>query len=90
MPDTGLFGLVACWARVERARTARDHGGAAHALLARARGGVAGYKVPKRVQFMEGIPRLGAGTIDRTGATALIGATAAGPPATGAVPGRSP
>lgn len=41
-------------------------------VIAHARAQVAGYKVPKRVQFVTAIPRLGSGKIDRTRAAMLI------------------
>jgi fatty-acyl-CoA synthase len=41
-------------------------------VVAHARSCLAGYKVPKRVQFVAEIPRLGSGKIDRRAAAALI------------------
>ena len=61
------WGEVGC-ALVVRADPHLDE----HALLTQARERLAGYKVPKRVQFVEAIPRLGSGKIDRRAATALL------------------
>ena len=41
-------------------------------LMAQARQRLAGYKVPKRVIFVEAIPRLGSGKIDRRAAAGMI------------------
>ena len=61
------WGEVGC-ALVVRADPHLDE----RALLSQARERLAGYKVPKRVQFVEAIPRLGSGKIDRRAATALL------------------
>ncbi|MBL0173005.1 MAG: AMP-binding protein [Gemmatimonadaceae bacterium] len=61
------WGEVGC-ALVVRESDALD----ATVLLAHARSRLAGYKVPKHVQFVDAIPRLGSGKIDRRAAHALI------------------
>ena len=43
------------------------------AVQAFARSRLAGYKIPKRVQFVDAIPRLGSGKIDRRAAAGMIG-----------------
>lgn len=50
----------------------RDPALTADAVTAHARIRLAGYKVPKRVQFVDAIPRLGSGKIDRVATSALI------------------
>ena len=61
------------WGEVGCALVVRDDARlTASVLLTHARTRLAGYKVPKRVQFVDAIPRLGSGKIDRRAATALI------------------
>ena len=43
-------------------------------LLADARRRLAGYKVPKRVCFVDAIPRLGSGKIDRRALSDMVSA----------------
>lgn len=48
------------------------------ALLADVRQRLAGYKVPKRVLFVEAIPKLGSGKVDRAAARAMLASTPSG------------
>ncbi|MBP6771866.1 MAG: AMP-binding protein [Gemmatimonadaceae bacterium] len=61
------WGEVGC-ALIVRSDPALD----AHAVERFARSRLAAYKVPKRVCFVDAIPRLGSGKIDRRAAAALI------------------
>lgn len=65
------------WGEVGCALVVRDeHAGEApleaDTLVASARQRLAGYKVPKRVVFVDEIPKLGSGKIDRRAAAALV------------------
>lgn len=66
VPDQ-QWGEVGC-ALVVRRDPALDSA----AVLSHARARLAAYKVPKRVQFVEAIPRLGSGKVDRMATGALI------------------
>ncbi len=66
VPDV-RWGEVGCAIVVRRDRTLD-----ADALLAHARSRLAGYKCPKRVQFVDAIPRLGSGKVDRAAVGALV------------------
>jgi fatty-acyl-CoA synthase len=66
VPDA-RWGEVGC-ALVVR----RDEALLADALLAHARSRLAGYKVPKRVQFVDAIPRLGSGKVDRASLAPML------------------
>jgi fatty-acyl-CoA synthase len=65
MPDE-RWGEVGCAFVVRRVESSLDEG----AVLAHARSRLAGYKVPRRVVFLEALPRLGSGKVDRN---ALLG-----------------
>ena len=61
------------WGEVGCALVVRDQADLTElAILTFARTRLAGYKVPKRVCFVDAIPRLGSGKIDRRAAAALI------------------
>lgn len=66
IPDA-RWGEVGCALIVRR-----DAALEASAVVAHARTRLAGYKVPKRVQFVDAIPRLGSGKVDRNATAALI------------------
>lgn len=69
VPDA-RWGEVGC-ALIVRTNDAADEA----SILAAARGRLAGYKVPRHVRFVEAIPRLGSGKIDRQAAAALVRST---------------
>jgi fatty-acyl-CoA synthase len=73
VPDT-RWGEVGCAFVVPRGGVALDPA----ALVAYARGALAGYKVPKRVVLLDALPRLGSGKIDRRSLAATVLASADG------------
>jgi fatty-acyl-CoA synthase len=66
VPDT-RWGEVGCALIVRHDPTL-----SAFSLLAAARTRLAGYKVPQRIVFVDALPRLGSGKVDRQGARALV------------------
>lgn len=78
--DVTVVGVPdARWGEVGCAIVVRtDRALSADALVAHARGRLAAYKVPKQVVFVDAIPRLGSGKIDRRGAAALVPPAVAG------------
>ncbi len=66
VPDA-RWGEVGCALVVRQDETLSEA-----ALLAAARTRLAGYKVPKRIVFVQELPRLGSGKIDRQAAASLI------------------
>ena len=70
VPDA-KWGEVGCAFVVPRAGAARDEG-AAQALVAAVRARLAGYKVPRRVVWVDELPRLGSGKVDRRALTDML------------------
>ncbi len=64
VPDAH-WGEVGCAVVVRRSETESEDMLDQSALVAHARSRLAGYKVPKHVRFVESIPRLGSGKVDR-------------------------
>ncbi|MCA0377532.1 MAG: acyl--CoA ligase [Gemmatimonadetes bacterium] len=78
--DVAVLGVPdAVWGETGCALVVREHAHLDHEALVRdARARLAGYKVPKRVVFVDAIPRLGSGKIDRATARALVEAAEPG------------
>jgi fatty-acyl-CoA synthase len=77
------------WGEVGGAVVVRAHGHdglSEQALLAEVRRMLAGYKVPRVVRFVEALPTLGTGKVDRSAATALLASHAVGERGSGAAP----
>ena len=80
--EVAVVGVVdAKWGEVGCACVVpRRAGLSAQALLADARARLAGYKVPRHVRFLEALPRLGSGKVDRKALAAWAASPEVAPP----------